>query len=174
MALTKVRTAGFDHGQKGNSLVNTGTILPHGSSTAPTGFLSCDGSAVSRTTYADLFAVIGTTWGTGNGSSTFNVPDLRAAMIRGTGTHGSSTNGSNGAAFTRGNVGTLENDMHQEHGHDLIFYNSGGGSSNYREGVTGGEFSGTHTKTAMIDSTGGRSGNETTGFNASVLYVIKT
>ena len=61
MALTKVRTAGFDHGQKGNSLVNTGTILPHGSSTAPTGFLSCDGSAVSRTTYADLFAVIGTT-----------------------------------------------------------------------------------------------------------------
>ena len=95
-------------------------------------------------------------------------------MIRGTGTHGSSTNGNNGAAFTRGNEGTFENDMHQEHGHDLIFYNSGGGSSNYREGVTGGEFSGTHTKNAMINSTGGRSGVETRGFNASVLYIIKT
>tara|TARA_R100001460_G_scaffold84296_1_gene125553 strand:- start:1192 stop:1716 length:525 start_codon:yes stop_codon:yes gene_type:complete len=174
MALTKVRTAGFDHGQKGNSLVNTGTILPHGSSTAPTGFLSCDGSAVSRTTYADLFAVIGTTWGTGNGSSTFNLPDLRAAAIRGTGTHGSSTNGNTGAAFTRGNVGTLENDMHQEHGHDVIFYNSGSGSSVYREGVSTADFGGTQTKTAMIASTGGRSGVETRGFNASVLYVIKT
>ena len=95
-------------------------------------------------------------------------------MIRGTGTHGSSTNGNTGAAFTRGNVGTLENDSVQSHGHNIIFYNGGSGSSNYREGVTGGEFSGTHTKTAMIDSTGGRSGNETTSFNASVLYVIKT
>ena len=173
MSLIKVKQKGFDQ-QKGNGLLNTGTIVPHGSGTAPSGFLSCDGSAVSRSTYADLYAVIGTTWGSGDGSSTFNVPDLRAAMIRGTGTHGSSTNGNNGAAFTRGNVGTLENDMHQEHGHDLIFYNSGCGSSNYREGVTGGEFSVTHTKNAMINSTGGRSGVETRGFNASVLYIIKT
>ena len=175
MALTKVRTAGFDHGQKGNSLVNTGTILPHGSSTAPTGFLSCDGSAVSRTTYADLFAVIGTTWGAGNGSSTFNVPDLRAAMIRGTGTHGSSTNGNTGAAFTRGNVGTLENDSVQSHGHNISFYNAGSAQgSSYKSGSGGSDWSGSTTKTAMIESTGGRSGNETTAFNASVLYVIKT
>ena len=173
MSLIKVKQKGFDQ-QKGNGLLNTGTIVPHGSGTAPSGFLSCDGSAVSRTTYADLYAVIGTTWGSGDGSNTFNVPDLRAAMIRGTGSHGSSTNGNDGAAFTRGNVGTFENDMHQEHGHDLIFYNSGSGSSNYREGVTGGEFSGTHTKNAMINSTGGRSGVETRAFNASVLYVIKT
>lgn len=45
--------------------------------TAPTGFLLCDGSAVSRTTYSGLFAVIGTTWGAGDGSTTFNLPDLR-------------------------------------------------------------------------------------------------
>jgi microcystin-dependent protein len=46
-------------------------------STAPTGWLLCNGAAVSRTTYSDLFAVISTTYGTGNGSTTFNVPDLQ-------------------------------------------------------------------------------------------------
>lgn len=52
----------------------TGTILPFGGNSAPTGFLLCDGSAVSRTTYATLFAVIGTTYGSGDGSTTFNLP----------------------------------------------------------------------------------------------------
>lgn len=45
--------------------------------TAPLGYLICDGSAVSRSTYSDLFAIIGTTYGSGNGSTTFNLPDLR-------------------------------------------------------------------------------------------------
>ena len=56
------------------SLVPTGVILPYGGVTAPTNFLICDGSAVSRTTYANLFAVIGTRYGAGNGTSTFNLP----------------------------------------------------------------------------------------------------
>ena len=55
-----------------------GTIKPWGKATAPAGYLLCDGSAVSRTTYADLFTVISTTYGVGNGSTTFNVPDLRS------------------------------------------------------------------------------------------------
>ena len=55
----------------------TGTIVPWSTATAPTGFLKCDGSAVSRTTYADLFAVISTTYGVGDGSTTFNLPDLQ-------------------------------------------------------------------------------------------------
>lgn len=54
----------------------TGSILPFGGSAAPTGFLLCDGSAVSRTTYATLFAVIGTTYGSGDGTTTFNLPQL--------------------------------------------------------------------------------------------------
>lgn len=54
-----------------------GSILPFGGSAAPAGFLLCDGSAISRTFYADLFAVIGTTFGVGDGSTTFNVPDMR-------------------------------------------------------------------------------------------------
>ena len=63
--------------------VPTGTILPFAGKTVPSGFLLCNGAAVSRTTYAALFAVIGTTWGTGNGSSTFNLPDLRNRHFQG-------------------------------------------------------------------------------------------
>ena len=58
-----------------------GTIIPYGGTTAPTGFLVCDGSAVSRTTYAALFAVIGTKYGEGDGSTTFNLPDAEAGTI---------------------------------------------------------------------------------------------
>jgi microcystin-dependent protein len=58
-------------------LVPTGTILPYGGSAAPTGFQLCNGAAISRTTFAQLFAVIGTTFGPGNGTTTFNIPDLQ-------------------------------------------------------------------------------------------------
>lgn len=63
--------------------VDTGTIAAFGVTTAPSGYLKCNGAAVSRTTYADLYAVIGTTFGTGDGSTTFNVPDLRGVWVRG-------------------------------------------------------------------------------------------
>ena len=63
-----------------------GTIIPSGASAAPTGYLACDGSAVSRTTYADLFTAIGTAFGVGNGTTTFNVPDLRGRAPIGSGT----------------------------------------------------------------------------------------
>lgn len=54
-----------------------GTVKAFAGSTAPTGWLKCDGSAISRTTYSALFAVIGTTYGSGNGSTTFNVPNVK-------------------------------------------------------------------------------------------------
>lgn len=57
--------------------VNTGIIVPWSDSSIPSGFLECNGQAVSRTTYADLFAVIGTTYGVGDGSTTFDLPDLQ-------------------------------------------------------------------------------------------------
>ena len=60
------------------SQVPTGSITMYASSSAPTGYLNCDGSAVSRTTYANLFAVVSTAYGVGDGSSTFNLPDLKA------------------------------------------------------------------------------------------------
>jgi microcystin-dependent protein len=64
-------------------LMPTSTILPYAGSAAPTGYFLCDGSAKSRTTYAGLFAIIGTTYGVGDGSTTFNIPDLRGRVIAG-------------------------------------------------------------------------------------------
>jgi microcystin-dependent protein len=66
-------------------LMPPGIILDFGGSTAPNGFLFCDGSAVSRTTYSTLYGVIGTTYGTGDGSTTFNVPDCRGRTSIGVG-----------------------------------------------------------------------------------------
>lgn len=60
-----------------------GTVNPYAGSTAPTGWLLCAGQAVSRTTYADLFAVVSTTYGSGDGSTTFNLPDLRGRVVAG-------------------------------------------------------------------------------------------
>lgn len=54
-----------------------GTLMPWSKATTPSGFLYCDGTPYSRTTYADLFAVIGTAFGSGDGSTTFNVPDFQ-------------------------------------------------------------------------------------------------
>lgn len=64
----------------------TGEIRMWAAGTVPVSWLECDGSAVSRTTYAALFSIIGTTWGVGNGTTTFNVPDLRGRAPVGAGT----------------------------------------------------------------------------------------
>jgi len=63
--------------------VPTSAVFCVAVATVPTGYLECNGAAVSRTTYSALFAIIGTNYGTGNGSSTFNLPDLRGEFIRG-------------------------------------------------------------------------------------------
>ena len=60
-----------------------GSVMMFGGDKAPLGYLECAGQAVSRSTYSQLFAAIGTTFGNGNGSSTFNVPDLRGQFVRG-------------------------------------------------------------------------------------------
>lgn len=84
--------------------VPTGTILDYGGVTAPLGYLICDGQAVSRTTYSRLFAAIGTRWGVGNGSTTFNLPDLRRRTTVGSGGTSLSNVGT-----TVGSVGGAEN-----------------------------------------------------------------
>jgi phage-related tail fiber protein len=63
--------------------VPSGSVIWFAANTAPTGYLKANGAAVSRTTYAALFTAIGTTYGAGNGSTTFNLPDLRGEFIRG-------------------------------------------------------------------------------------------
>lgn len=65
-----------------------GIVMPFAGSVAPNGWLLCDGSAVSRSEYADLFTALGTTYGAGDGSTTFNVPDLAGRVVIGvSGTH---------------------------------------------------------------------------------------
>lgn len=81
------------------SVVPTGTIQMYGGATTPTGYLFCDGTAISRTTYSDLFSTIATNYGTGNGSSTFNLPNLQQKFPLGK--SGSYALGSSGGAFAR-------------------------------------------------------------------------
>jgi hypothetical protein len=67
------------------ALLPAGAVMPFAMNSAPAGWLAANGAAVSRSTYATLFAAIGTTHGAGNGSTTFNVPDLRGIFVRGSG-----------------------------------------------------------------------------------------
>ena len=76
-------SAFYGDGVNISGLLPPGVIVPYGVSAAPTGFLLCNGQAVSRTTYSALFAVVSALYGEGNGSSTFNVPDLRGRFIAG-------------------------------------------------------------------------------------------
>jgi len=85
----------------GEASAESGAMMAFLDSTAPSGWLLCDGSAVSRTTYSDLFAVIGTAYGAGDGSTTFNLPDGRGRSIF----------GDDGATFvTGGNGGSTTHD----------------------------------------------------------------
>lgn len=85
--------------------IPTGTIVPWSDSSVPTGFLECNGAAVSRSTYSALFAIVGTTYGAGDGSSTFNVPDLQNNVAVGKSPNKSlaSTGGANTVTST-GNI----------------------------------------------------------------------
>jgi microcystin-dependent protein len=85
-----------------SSGVPTGTVMDYGGSTAPGGWLECDGSAVSRSTYPNLFAILSTTWGSGNGSTTFNLPDFkgRVRIGKGTGTVAEDVTASSSNGFT--------------------------------------------------------------------------
>ena len=86
--------------------IPTATIVPWSDSSVPTGFLECDGSAVSRSTYSALFAIVGTTYGAGNGSTTFTLPNLADNVAIGKSNNKAlaSTGGANTVQAT-GNIG---------------------------------------------------------------------
>jgi len=90
----------------GFTSIPAGAIIPYISETEPSGWLKCDGSAVSRTTYSTLFAVIGTSFGTGDGSTTFNLPDLQGRTVIGSGS------GSGLTSRTLAASGGAETDSH--------------------------------------------------------------
>ena len=117
--------------------IPVGTEALWATATAPTGWLEENGAAISRTTYADLYAVIGTTYGVGDGSSTFNLPDARGEFIRGW-AHGSANDADRASRTSRGdgttgdNVGTKQGDGIKDHKHEVGPSTYGGtGSVNY-------------------------------------------
>ena len=126
--------------------VPTGTVSAFAGSSAPTGYLLCDGSSVNRTTYAALFGVISTTYGSVD-SNTFNLPDLRGRVIAGIDSANNVLNDSSSIDGTAlGNVGgddvhtLLEAEM-PEHSHSYTAptygYGVSGGGSLYSGGSTG-------------------------------------
>ena len=117
-------TKGFQNG------IPAGFMGPYGGTTAPSGWLMCDGTAVSRTTYADLFTAIGTAYGVGNGSTTFNLPNLQGRVPVGKNSGTFVTLGATGGEETH----TLTATEMPAHTHGLgIVWTSGEGASN---GVT--------------------------------------
>jgi len=181
--LTATTFAGSGASLTGIEGVLAGLILPFANTSVPSGFLACDGAAVSRSTYATLFTAIASVWGAGDGSSTFNVPDLRGAFLRGTGSHGTS-NMAKGTDFAGAAVGAFENDQTQDHRHNLeteskgVGHTSLGANANYREVqyIRSHDFgvwlSAGNPQTNNSQGTP-RTGDETRPFNASILYCIK-
>lgn len=124
--------------------IPAGAISDYAGTTAPTGWLICDGSAVDRTTYAELFSVIGTAFGSGNGSTTFNIPDLRGRVGVGLDNLGGTDAGRLDVANTLGGSGGAQ--KHQltigemaKHAHDyqeLMGWGSGSATVPYWDGNT--------------------------------------
>lgn len=151
-----------------------GAIIAFGATSAPSGWLPCDGSAVSRTTYARLFAAIGTTWGSGDGSATFNVPDLRGYFLRGSGTNG---DGSSGPSLGVKQSDDFKSHTHTatqaSHTHTVSSATSTGGTD--LQGGTGYNRNVSATTSSAqpaitVDATGG---TETRPKNIGVNYIIK-
>lgn len=176
-----------------NSLVPPGTVIAFGGSTTPKGWLLCDGSDVSRTKYASLFAAIGIAWGSGDGATTFALPDLRGRFLRGVdqGAGRDPDSAARTASAPGGNagdaVGSVQLDMFKRHNHggQTGPVDNQAGTDYYRDFACGGgslkgyayqavgncgasnPFLG-HTHSIPWDG-----GNETRPKNAAVEYLVK-
>jgi microcystin-dependent protein len=158
-----------------------GSILAFGGTTAPTGYLLCDGTAVSRTTYADLYAVIGTSFGSGNGSTTFHLPDLRGRFLRGVdGGAGrdpdrASRTAMNSGGNTADNVGSVQGNQYPSHAHTFVASNNFGGVANSfaasNAGTPGNGVTSSGSPTVTTTTSG--TGTETRPENANVHFIIK-
>lgn len=152
-------------------LVPTGSIIAYGGSSTPSAWLFCDGAAVSRTTYSTLYSKIGTTWGSGDGLTTFNVPDLQNMFLRGSGSSA---------------VGVYEADTYLNHthpisdpGHAHVVY--GVLEAAYQAGnirslssSSGNNVNSASAATGITVNSSTTGGTETRPKNKRVLYIIKT
>lgn len=153
----------------------SGSVIMYAGATAPTGWLLLDGSAISRVTYSVLFGIMGTTYGVGDGSTTFNLPDARGIFVRGAGSQIISSKGYTG---TRG---TTENDQFQGHYHSLtntysLVTSGAGAGANAQAGNSGSVVVNPPVVQAPTnDGTNGipRVGSETRPANITLSYIIK-
>ncbi|MES2285681.1 MAG: phage tail protein [Bacteroidota bacterium] len=161
-----------------------GEVIAFAGATAPAGYLLSDGTAVSRTTYAGLFAVIGVMYGPGDGSTTFNLPNYQGYFLRGKNNASGNdpdfaTRTDRGDGITGDNVGTKQTSIYGSHRHapDLggtpnsafgVFFNYG----SFAYPVAGGNY-GTWANTTITAYTDYQGGNETRPKNINVLYCIK-
>jgi microcystin-dependent protein len=174
--------------------IPTATIVPWSSASVPTGFLECNGQTVSRSTYSALFAIVGTTYGAGDGSSTFLVPDLQDNVAVGKSNNKAlgSTAGANTVAST-GNVGgstanaTLSTAQLASHSHGVPFvgpvalhqagnnnpFPGSGGLMRTSGGNTGSEGSGNgHSHNMSANFTG--DATSVLQPYLTIIYIIKT
>jgi microcystin-dependent protein len=134
------------------AIVPVGGLMPYAGASAPNGYLLCDGSAISRVTYKSLFDVIGGTYGTGDGSTTFNLPDLRQRFPLG--------KAASGTGNTLGATGGEIDHTHAigAHSHSVSINTSSDGSHNHSASTGGagghshGGVTGTNTPTAGGDA----------------------
>jgi microcystin-dependent protein len=171
--------------------VPTGSVHMMATTTAPSGYLKCNGAAVSRTTYADLFDIIGTTHGAGDGSTTFNVPDLRGEFVRGWddsrgvdsgrsfGSSQSDQNAQHNHTATATSTSTVNDPGHI---HQVQYSNSDSGDGVIEESGTGlsgqeptlSATTGITVSTSTSVSIANQGGSEARPRNVAMMYVIKT
>jgi len=124
MPLISLKASGFGNVTSTGGVNPVGTIQIYPGASAPVGWMICDGSAVSRSSYADLYSAIGTTYGSGDGFSTFNIPNLSGKFVRGLGGDSAS-------------LGTTQEDAIKQHRHGIHWWQySQRGSTNSSFGHT--------------------------------------
>lgn len=145
--------------------IPTGTILTFGATNPPSGFLECNGSAISRSTYASLFSILSTTHGAGDGSSTFNLPDLRGQFVRG-------WDNSAGVDASRA-FGSSQTDQNKNHTHTTDSQSLTGSVSHLSGSLANnpGSASGIITKLSPASAIGARSSGSA---NASGISIDAT
>ena len=164
--------------------IPTATIVPWSDSSIPSGFLECNGAAVSRSTYSALFAIIGTTYGAGDGATTFNVPDLQDNVAVGkSGTKALASTGGANTVTSTGNVGgstanaTLSTAQLASHSHPggspSGQSNPNAGGSGSVVGSTGNTGSGTGHQPNMSATFTGDATSVVQPY-LTIIYIIKT
>jgi microcystin-dependent protein len=151
-----------------------GSVIAYTIETPPSGYLECNGAAISRTNYAGLFAKIGDLYGVGDGSTTFNLPDYRGKFLRGW-DHGAgndpdaATRTDAGDGTVGDHVGTKQADEFESHDH-TFYWNTAANldGSNYS-----GDSRDVSTNLNSSSPIGNSGGNETRPINVNVMYCIK-